>query len=135
MPDIAVSSQSTPPVALVKAACDYARSHGTDALVAEVDKLGKGRFIDRDLYLMVIGVDEAVLLAHGNNRRNVGMGPDSRDVDGRQFIAEMARIARTQGAGWTEHKWAHPVTNEIQAKRSYLERVGGVLVTCGIYQR
>ncbi|HEX2547455.1 MAG TPA: methyl-accepting chemotaxis protein [Ramlibacter sp.] len=122
-------------VALVQAACEYARSHGADALVAEVDKLGKGRFVDRDLYLMVISVDQAILLAHGNNRRNVGMGPDSRDVDGKLFIAEMARIARAQGSGWMDHKWAHPVTNEIRAKRNYIQRAGGVLVTCGIYKR
>ena len=122
-------------VALVKAACEYGRTHGSEALVAEVDKLGKGRFVDRDLYLMVIHVNDAVLLAHGNNRRNVGMGPDSRDVDGKLFIAEMARLARTRGSGWMEHKWAHPVTNEVLTKRDYVERAGDVLVTCGIYPR
>ena len=113
---------------------DFARSHGGDALVADVNRLGKGRFVDRDLYLMVVGVDDGVLYAHGNNIRNVGMGPDSRDADGKPFLAQMAQLARTQGEGWVEWKWAHPFTNEVLTKRGYVARAGHLLVVCGIYK-
>ncbi|QJW85394.1 hypothetical protein HK414_24600 [Ramlibacter terrae] len=111
-------------VAMVKRACEFHAAHGREALVADVNRTGKGRFTDRDLYLMVIDANEAVLLAHGNNVRNVGMGPQSRDIDGKLFLQEMARVARQQGSGWSDHKWAHPVTNEVLAKTSYVQRAG-----------
>jgi hypothetical protein len=113
---------------------DFCRTHGGAALIDDVSRIGKGRFVDRDLYLMVIGVGDAVLRAHGNNPRNVGMGPDSRDADGKLFIADMARLAREQGEGWIEWKWAHPFTNEVLTKRGYVARAGDLLVVCGIYK-
>ena len=121
-------------VAMVKQACAFQASNGSDALVAEINKLGDGRFVDRDLYLMAVHTGEAVLLAHGNNSRTLGMGPDSRDVDGKLFIQEIATTARTRGEGWMEHKWAHPVTNAIRTKRSYIQRAGDLAIVCGIYK-
>jgi len=120
--------------ALALGAREFCRAHGGEALIADVNRLGKGRFVDRDLYLMVIGVEDGVLHAHGNNLRNVGMGPDSRDADGRHFLAEMAQLARSRGEGWIEWKWAHPFTDEILTKRGYVARAGDLLVVCGIYK-
>ena len=120
-------------VTMVKRACEFARSRGTAALVEDVNRLGKGRFVDRDLYLMVVD-DSAAFLAHGNNPRVLGMGPKSKDVDGKLFVQEMARLARSQGSGWVDYKWAHPVTNQILTKSTYVQRAGDVLVACGIYK-
>jgi methyl-accepting chemotaxis protein len=121
-------------VAMVNSACDFHAQHGSQALVAEINKLGKGRFVDRDLYLMAVDSADAVLLAHGNNSRVLGMGPQSRDVDGKLFIQEIATIGKTRGEGWMEHKWAHPVTNAIRTKRSYIRRAGDLAIVCGIYK-
>ncbi|HEY0823625.1 MAG TPA: methyl-accepting chemotaxis protein, partial [Ramlibacter sp.] len=113
---------------------EFCRVHGGQALVEDVNRQGKGRFVDRDLYLMVIGVDDGILYAHGNNVRNVGMGPDSRDADGKLFIRDMAELARSRGEGWIEWKWAHPFTNEVLTKTGYVARAGDLLVVCGIYK-
>ncbi|HJV81629.1 methyl-accepting chemotaxis protein [Noviherbaspirillum sp.] len=121
-------------VEMVKRGVEFGRKHGKNALIDEINKLGKGQFIDRDLYLMAISVDEAVFVAHGNNPRTVGLGPASKDVDGKLFVKEMANMAKSKGQGWIEYKWAHPVTNEIKVKSSYLERTGDVLIACGIYK-
>jgi hypothetical protein len=120
-------------VAMARRAGEFCRRHGREALVAEVNKLGKGQFIDRDLYLMVIDTN-AVIVAHGNNPRTLGMGPKSQDVDGKFFIQEIARSASARGGIWVDYKWAHPVTNEVRAKTTYVERVGDVFVACGIYK-
>ena len=121
-------------VALVKQACELYRNQGREALIAEVNKLGKGRFVDRDLYLMVIGANNAVLVAHGSNPRLLNDGPKVRDVDGRFFVREMVNAARAKGQGWIDYKWAHPVTNEITAKTSYFQRAGDLVIGCGIYR-
>ncbi|HZW52144.1 MAG TPA: methyl-accepting chemotaxis protein [Rudaea sp.] len=121
-------------VALVQGACAFLASHGKDALLADINRLGKGRFVDRDLYLMVIGAADAVFVAHGNNPRVLGLGPKSTDVDGRLFVQEMAQAARVRGEGWIDYKWAHPVTNEIRTKTSFFKRAGDIVIACGIYK-
>ncbi len=120
--------------ALVKAGLAFFKAHGKDALLAEINKLGKGQFIDRDLYLMAIGVDDYKFVAHGNNPRTLGAGPVSKDVDGKFFVKEMAELARKGGQSWVDYKWAHPVTNEIRLKSSYVERAGDLALACGIYK-
>jgi len=64
----------------------------------------------------------------------LGSGPVSKDVDGKLFVVDMAKLARTSGSGWVDYKWAHPVTNEIRTKTSYLERAGDIFIACGIYK-
>ncbi len=121
-------------VGLVKQAIAFFKEHGKAALLDEINKLGKGRFIDRDLYLMAVGVDDAVFHAHGNNARVLGNGPNSKDVDGKPFVREMGKLVKTGGQGWVDYKWAHPVTNEIRLKSSYVERAVDLAVACGIYK-
>ncbi|HVE52886.1 MAG TPA: methyl-accepting chemotaxis protein [Ramlibacter sp.] len=121
-------------VQMVRDGIAFGQAHGRDALIAEVNKLAQGRFIDRDLYLMVIGADDSIFLAHGNNPRTLGMGPQSKDADGKRFVQEMTETARRHGEGWIDYKWAHPVTNEVLTKSTYVHRVGGIVVACGIYR-
>jgi len=119
---------------LVKRAMQFYKEHGKAALVDEINKLAKGQFIDRDLYLLAIGTNDSVFYAHGNNPRVLGNGPTSKDVDGKPFVKDMAELAKSGGQGWVDYKWAHPVTNEIRLKSSYVERAGDLAVACGIYK-
>ena len=121
-------------VEMVRRGCEFHQAHGRAALIAEINKLGAGRFVDRDLYLMVVGIDDSVFLAHGNNPRTLGSGPQSRDVDGKRFVQDMTETARRHGEGWVDYKWAHPVTNEVLTKSTFVKRVGDVVVACGIYR-
>jgi signal transduction histidine kinase len=120
--------------ALVKRAQEFYNRNGREALVAEIAKLERGQFVDRDLYLMAIASDSAKFVAHGNNPRVIGAGPVSKDVDGKLFVVEMARLAKNQGSGWVEYKWEHPVSNEVRVKASYVQRMGDLAVACGIYK-
>ncbi|GIZ50802.1 methyl-accepting chemotaxis protein [Noviherbaspirillum aridicola] len=123
-------------VALVKAGVDFMKQHGREALIAEINKLGKGRFVDRDLYLSAYSVDTHKVIAHGSNPRVIGMdGTQSKDTDGKFFLREMIATARSRGNGWVEYKWAHPVTNANEVKNSYFERCGDLSIACGVYKR
>jgi signal transduction histidine kinase len=102
--------------------------------VDEINKLGKGRFVDRDLYLMAIGTADNTFYAHGNNPRVLGSGPTSKDIDGKAFVKEMADLAKSGGQGWVDYKWAHPITNEVRLKTSYVEKAGDLAIACGIYK-
>lgn len=119
---------------LVGAACEFQRSHGRDALLAEVNRLDAGRFVYRDLYLLVQTVDDAVFVAHGNNPGRIGSGPDVMDVEGKYFAREFARMARQMGEGWVEYKWVHPVTGEVFVKRAYVKLEDDLVIGCSVYR-
>jgi ABC-type transporter Mla subunit MlaD len=122
-------------MAMVKRGVGFVQTNGREALLTEVNKLGKGQFIDRDLYLLVVGLDDGRFKAHGNNPRVIGVsGLQSKDMDGKLFIVDMMNTGKTMGSGWIDYKWNHPVTNEVQVKSSYFEKVGDVIVVCGIYK-
>ena len=120
-------------VALVRAGVEFARSHGRDALVAEVNKLGRGRFIDRDLYLSAYGADGSVA-AHGANRRfwNIDW-TELKDAAGRLFVADTVAQALAAGKGWIEYRWVHPVSKQTLVKTAYFEKCADLVIACGVY--
>lgn len=90
-------------------------------------------FIDRDLYVFAIDLGGRIWFnavfptAPGSNILG------SRDSNGRYFIQDMIRTARTKGEGWVEYEWLSPCTGEMSPKAAYVVRVGPVLVAVGAY--
>ncbi len=120
-------------VQLVEQGCDFLRTHGREAFLAEVNKLDAGRFIYRDLYLMVIDVSNVTFVAHGHLRNRLGTGPQVKDVDGKYFPREMVKVARDRGEGWVDYKWVHPVTGAVFKKAGYVRGALGLAVYAGVY--
>ena len=120
--------------AMVRNAVAFCAAQGAEALIDEVNKLGRGRFIDRDLYISVYSGTGQVL-AHGANPRLVGAdGSTFKDTDGKLFVKEIVARARQAGSGWLDYKWAHPVTKKTLVKTTCFERAGDLVVACGFYK-
>jgi signal transduction histidine kinase len=121
-------------MAMVRDAVGFVQTHGRDALVAEINKLGRGRFIDRDLYLSAYAVGGRTV-AHGTNRRlwNIDW-TRFKDADGRLFIVDMVATANAAGRGWTDYKWVHPVSNRTLVKSAYFEKCGDLVIACGVFK-
>jgi len=118
---------------LVKKAVAMAHQEGLDALVDDVNKLNKGKFRNKDLYISIYGMDGYVK-AHGSNRHFVGVHTGQvKDTSGKSFIAEILEVGRRNGSGWVNYLFAHPSTQEIMQKASYLEVVDDRVITCGCY--
>ena len=74
-------------------------------------------------------------VAHGGNAKMVGKDLiDLKDPDGTEFVKERITIAKTKGSGWQNYKWNNPVTNKIEAKTAYVEKLGDLIVGCGAYK-
>ena len=56
------------------------------------------------------------------------------DADGRLFGREINELARSHGSGWCDFKFLNPRTNRVEAKSVYIERVGDLVLGCGIYE-
>jgi len=121
-------------VAMVKKAITYIKAHGREKAFAEFSN-PKGPFIDRDLYITVYDM-KGVCLAHGFNPKMVGKNMiDLKDPDGKAFVKERNETAKTKDKFWVDYKYVNPLTKQIEQKSQYVEKLGDILVNCGIYKQ
>jgi cytochrome c len=119
--------------AMVQRAVALIKEQGPDkAYPAISDKTG--RFIDRDLYVVVYQLDGKVL-AHGANAKLIGKDLiDAQDVDGKFYVKERVELARKQPTFWQEYKFVNPVSKKIEPKQMYCERLNETAVCGGVYK-
>jgi cytochrome c len=120
-------------VAMVKKAVAYITANGAEKSYAEFGNK-QGGFTDRDLYVVVYGLDGKVL-AHGANAKLVGKELiDAQDVDGVYYVRDRVEKAKASPSFWQDYKFVNPVTKKVEPKRMYCERVGETAVCGGIYK-
>ena len=119
--------------AMVKKAVAYIKANGPEKAYEEFTN-GKS-FKDRDLYIIVYDLN-GKNLAQGANPKLVGKDLIGlKDPDGKPLIQMFVDLAKSKGKGWVEgYKFLNPVSQKIEGKAMYLERLGDTLVGCGIYK-
>ena len=134
LPVLASNASKDEAQAMVKKGITFIKANGVDKGYATIsDKAGP--FIDRDLYLVVYGLD-GKCLAHGANPKQIGRDLlDLTDVDGKYFVKERVALAKSKPAGfWQEYKFTNPVTKKVEPKVMYCEKLGETAVCGGVYQ-
>lgn len=120
-------------VAMVQKAIVYLKANGLEKTIAEVHN-SQGQFRDRDLYIS-IGDLTGKNLANGANPKLAGKNLiDLKDADGKAFVKERMDILKAKDKGWQNYKWPNPLTKQIESKSMYFEKVGDVIISCGIYK-
>ncbi|MCK0507999.1 cache domain-containing protein [Aromatoleum anaerobium] len=93
-----------------------------------------GSFVQDELYVFVIGLDDQVVYAHGGAPRQIGRNVgEQRDASGKFFVREMIGIAKKKGEGELQYTWRNPATQKIEPKRTYVVRVGDKLIGSGAF--
>jgi len=119
--------------AMVKKGVAFIKASGKDKGFAEISNKA-GQFNDRDLYLVVYGLD-GMVRAHGANEKMVGKNLiELKDVDGKAFVKERVELAQSKGSFWQDYKFTNPVTKKIEPKTSYCEKLDDAVVCGGIYK-
>jgi cytochrome c len=119
--------------AMVNKAVAYIKANGTEKAYAAFDDK-HGAFVDRDLYVLVYGLDGKVL-AHGANAKLIGKDlSDAQDVDGKYYVKERVQLAQSKKTFWQDYKFANPVSKKIEPKSTYCERLDNSVVCAGIYK-
>jgi cytochrome c len=120
-------------VAMVKKAVAAIKAEGADKSYAEIDNPA-GPFVDRDLYIVVYGLD-GMVLAHGADAKRIGTNQiNDKDADGKEFVKERVELAKTQPSFWQSYKFMNPVTKTVQPKQMYCERLDQTVVCGGVCQ-
>ena len=120
-------------VAMVKKAVAEIKAEGADKAYALINNRS-GPFVDRDLYIVVYGLD-GMVLAHGADAKRIGTNQiDDKDPDGKAFVKERVELAATHPSFWQTYKFMNPVTQKVEPKEMYCERLDQTVVCGGVYQ-
>ncbi|NTV71432.1 MAG: chemotaxis protein [Azonexaceae bacterium] len=94
----------------------------------------KGAFVRDDLYVFAVNLDSGKFEAHGVNPAWTGTDALSlHDVEGHALIQDMIDQAKSKGTGVVDYVWRNPVTNAVERKRSFIQRVDNSLLGVGYY--
>ena len=119
--------------AMVKKAVAFIKQNGADKAYAEFNNK-KGQFTDRDLYIVVYGLD-GKCLSHGANEKLIGKDlSEAQDVDGKYYVKDRMDLAKAKQSFWQDYKFTNPVTKKIEPKQMYCERLENTAVCGGIYK-
>jgi cytochrome c len=120
-------------VAMVQKAVAAIKADGPDKTYAAIDDPA-GPFVDRDLYIVVYGLD-GMVLAHGANKSRIGTNQiGDKDSDGKAFVKERVEMAKTEPSFWQSYKFKNPTTDKVEPKQMYCERLEQTVVCGGVYQ-
>lgn len=120
-------------VAMVTRVQEKFKTDGLAATIEAVNDKSTPEFHIRDLYAFIYL--EGVCLANGARPALVGKNLISlKDQDGKYLIQEMLAIAKGPGRGWLTYKWPSPVTNTIEDRGAYIEKMGDYFVGVGYDQ-
>ena len=118
--------------ALVKRAAQYLRQHGPEQACAVFND-ERGDFVQGDLYIVLYDLNGRCL-AHGTNAALRGTDQlGQRDPEGKLVVRERVELAREHKSFWQDYKHLNPVTRKVEQKSHYFERVGDLLLGCGVY--
>ncbi len=120
--------------AMVEKAAALLKEAGPDKAFAAFDDPANKDFHDRDLYIFVRSMDGNTV-AHGANKGMIGhTNLDLKDADGKLYNKEMIDLANAKGSGWVDYRWPNPISHKIEAKSSFILKVGDYVVGAGFYK-
>lgn len=103
------------------------------ATLTSINQLNGG-FLQDDLYVFVVNLDDNRYVAHGTNLRLVNTDFSKvKDPEGKPVGAPILALVKKQDEGQYAYRWRNPVTGKIENKHAYVRKVGHYLVAVGYY--
>ena len=122
-------------IAMVKLVQEQFKKDGPEMTFSAVSDKSIKEYHDRDLYPFIYDL-KGICVAHGARPALIGKNLiDLKDQDGKYLIREMIEIAGDRENGWVDYEWPNPISNKIEHKSSYIERMGDYFVGVGIYRQ
>jgi cytochrome c len=119
--------------ALVAKAAAHLKANGKDKTLAAINT-PNGEFHKGELYVLAYD-PRGVMVAHPINPKLIGLDlVDVPDADGKYFRREIAALAKAGKPGWIDYKYKNPETGKVEAKTTYVQPAGDVVLAAGIYK-
>ncbi len=118
---------------LVTKAGAYLKANGKAKLVEALNKTN-GDFHKGELYVMAYDLT-GTMVAHPVNAKLIGRNMvDVPDPDGKFFRKDIVETAKGKGTGWVDYKYKNPTNNKVEAKTTYVQAAGDLILAAGIYK-
>ena len=115
---------------LVAMAVEHFKQRGAEATIAAIN--AGGSFKDGELYVFMVTL-AGVSVANAADQSNVGKNSiDLKDSTGKPYVREILDSATEEGA-WVHYMRINPSTGKDQLKMSWVRKVDGHVIGCGIY--
>jgi cytochrome c len=122
-------------VAMVKLVQEQFKKDGPDLTFKAISDKSVKEYHDRDLYPFVYDM-KGICVAHGARPALIGKNLiDLKDQDGKYIVRDMIALAQRSETGWVDYEWPNPISNKIEDKSSYVERMGDYFVGVGVYRQ
>lgn len=120
--------------ALVKDAIEFAKTHGRDRLLLELNNPA-GAFVKGDLYVFAYD-HNATMMAHPVRPELLGVDLlDKKDWSGGKYFRRKIRdLALSKGSGWVDYEYEHPASKAIEPNTTYVERLDDLIICAGAYR-
>lgn len=120
-------------VKMVKAAVAYIAANGEEKGLDALNN-PNGEFVKGELYVFAYDLS-GVMLANSFRQNLLGQNLlDVPDASGKKFRRDIIELAKTKGSGWVDYAYQNPKTKQVEQKTTYLEKVGELVVCCGIFK-
>jgi len=130
---LAHASDTDDAKALVKQAAAYVKYQGKEKALVEIST-PKGMFDKGELYVFAYDL-QGVMLAHPKNASLIGQNLiNVPDTEGKLFRKEIVEKAKSQGSGWVDYIYLNPETKREEHKTTYFQKVGDIIICCGVYK-
>lgn len=126
------TNQKAEAKAMVEKAVAFVKAKGKENALAEFNK-PDGKFVRGSLYVFAYDLN-GVLVGHPTSKHvgeNLLNEPDNR---GNFFKKDIIATAKKKGKGWVDYFYLNPQSGKEEAKTTYLQKVGDMVVCCGIYK-
>ena len=95
-------------IAKCKQAAQLAKEQGLDVALQKINDKN-GEFDWKDTYVFAISIDDVTIVAHPIKPALIGKKlAGMKDINGKMFFAEFAKVAKSPGEGWVSYMWPKP---------------------------
>jgi cytochrome c len=120
-------------IAMVEKGAAFMKTGGKDEMIKRINAKDPD-YLQGALYLTMRD-QKGVILANPVNPAMIGKDlVDVPDADGKLFRREILELAKSKGKGWVDYKFKNPASGKVEAKTSYIYKVGDVTLEAGIYK-
>jgi cytochrome c len=126
----ASSSDEAKAQLMVDSAVKHFEQSGAEATIAAIN--AGGSYKDGEFYVFMV-TGHGISVANAADQSNVGTDASGlKDSTGKYYVREILDSATPDGA-WVHYRRINPATGKDQPKKSWVRKVRGYVIGCGIY--